>query len=166
MGLGPFKNGRHKSITPYQGSWAQQEEERKAKGLPLKVTDPRYRDHSVKLPGTYDRYGKKIAENRVVPPGKPNDTNITIKNRYKRAIPGQKGSLAEAVTTTLRAVLAEMANTGAALSRLTEIEDPAKNVRGLGLKPEKVQEAAKRRALPKLVESIITWLSSIPARRC
>lgn len=28
MGLGKYKNGRHQPITPYLGSWAQEEQER------------------------------------------------------------------------------------------------------------------------------------------
>lgn len=35
MGLGVFKNGRYWPITPWQGSWAQQEQERKQNGLAL-----------------------------------------------------------------------------------------------------------------------------------
>lgn len=34
MGLGVFKNGRHQPITSWSGSWAQQEAERRAKGVP------------------------------------------------------------------------------------------------------------------------------------
>lgn len=30
MGYGPVKNGRQQPITPWQGSWAQQEQERRA----------------------------------------------------------------------------------------------------------------------------------------
>lgn len=41
-GYGPVKNGKQKPITPWKGSWAQQEEERKKKDKekPQKPTNP------------------------------------------------------------------------------------------------------------------------------
>lgn len=38
MGLGPLKNGRFQPITPWQGSWAQQEEERRKLSKPVTTT--------------------------------------------------------------------------------------------------------------------------------
>lgn len=62
-GLGPVVNGKQKPITPYAGSWADQEAKRKAAnpGKVHPLAKPMY-PGATTLPGKYDRYGNKIAE--------------------------------------------------------------------------------------------------------
>lgn len=48
MGLGPIKNGRQLPITPYAGSWAEQEAKRRADGRPIDwMQELRYTQPSV-----------------------------------------------------------------------------------------------------------------------
>jgi hypothetical protein len=70
MGLGKIINGRHQAITPWMGSWAQQEEARRA-GHPAVPPRPPYTPpdnqwplgyspHALRLPGRYDQHGNPI----------------------------------------------------------------------------------------------------------
>lgn len=40
MGYGPIVNGKQTPITPWKGSWAQQEEERRRTGAPIQNGAP------------------------------------------------------------------------------------------------------------------------------
>ena len=66
MGYGPVINGKQMPITPWKGSWAQQEQGRRAGGKPLTVTRPDGQwplgtsPSAVRLPGRCDSRGRPL----------------------------------------------------------------------------------------------------------